>query len=70
MTCSNLYLKARSGTANRRGTRNNRDYYKLCISRKASLDRLFREIAPFLKHEDKRKALVRAQENIQDRGLP
>jgi hypothetical protein len=68
--CPNLYLKARSGTANRRGTRNNRDYYNLSIIRKASLDMLFHEISPLLKHADKRDAMARAWTNIRERGLP
>ena len=68
--CPQLYLKGRAGTANRRGTRNNRDYYDLCIMRKASLDKLFSEIAPFLKHGDKQVSMARAWTNIRERGLP
>lgn len=68
--CPQIYLKTRAGTVDRRGQRYNYDFYRLCISRKASLDRLFRGIDPYLKHADKRTAMSEAWANVRERGLP
>lgn len=67
--CPQLYLKKRAGTVDRQGRRCNRDFYRLSISRKASLDRFFRGIDPYLKHADKRTAMTRAWANVRERGL-
>jgi hypothetical protein len=68
--CPQLYLKRKAGTTNRQGKRCNHDYYRLCIQRKVSLDRLFQGIEPHLKHADKQEAMAKAWANIRDRGLP
>lgn len=70
VSCPQLYLKRRAGTVDRQGKRCNRDFYRLSISRKASLDRLFWEIDPYLKHADKRSAMAKAWANVRERGLP
>lgn len=67
--CPQLYLKRQAGTVDRRGRRCNHDFYCLGIYRKASLDRLFREIDLYLKHADKRAAMARAWANVRERGL-
>jgi hypothetical protein len=70
ITCPDLYLKTRSGTVDRRGTRNNRDFYILRVIRKASLDLLFRRVSPYFKHGNKQAAMADAWANIRERGLP
>lgn len=70
IACPDLYLKNRAGTVDRRGIRNNRDFYVLRVMRKASLDRLFQHISPFIKHGDKQVAMAKAWANIRERGLP
>ena len=70
LRCPDLHLKCRSGTTDNRGNHHNCDFYVLHISRKASLDTLFREIEPFLKHANKRDAMTLAWDNVRERGLP
>lgn len=67
--CPQLYLKIRAGTVDRQGRRHNHDHYALCILRKASLDKLFRGIGPYLKHADKQAEMAEAQDNIKERGI-
>lgn len=70
VSCPQLYLKRQAGTVDQRGKRCNRDFYVLGVYKKASLDRLFRGITPYLKHADKRAAMAKAWANVRERGLP
>jgi hypothetical protein len=60
VACPSLRLKQAAGIPNRRGRRGNCDFYCLYVLRKASLNKLFQEITPYLKHADKREAMARA----------
>jgi hypothetical protein len=67
--CPEVRLKTRAGTITRQGYRRNSDFYRFYILRKASLDRLFRGIEPYLKHADKRVEMAEAWANVRERGL-
>jgi hypothetical protein len=67
--CPKLNLRKRAGTVNRQGHRYNHDLYVLYIIRKASLDRLFQGIEPYLKHADKQAEMAEAWDNIRERGI-
>lgn len=48
----------------------NQDLWRLGVYRKASLDRLFTLIEPYLRHENRRRDMMIAWQNIHERGLP
>jgi hypothetical protein len=68
--CPQIRLKTLAGTPIGQGYRTNRDFYRLFISRKASLDKLFRSVDSYLKHADRRKRMEKAWANVLERGIP
>lgn len=68
--CPQIRLKTLAGTAIGNGYHTNQDFYRLIISRKASLDRLFRGIDPYLKHADRCRRVEKAWANVLERGIP
>jgi hypothetical protein len=70
VSCPRVSLKVRAGTVRPSGQTYNVDLYRLGVYSKASLDKLFQKIDPYLKHRDRRKAMAKAWANIRRRGLP
>ncbi len=59
VTCS-LHLQRQGGAVDKNGKRNNFDYYRLVIVRKASVVLFFSGISPYLRHGDKCRRMERA----------
>lgn len=59
VTCS-LSLKTSGGTIDKRGKKMNRDFYRIVIVRKSSVDKFFCGVSPYLHHADKIARMTRA----------
>jgi hypothetical protein len=62
--CRGPYESDTRNYFNMEGFRHNQNYFQIRVSRKDSLLKLFGLIKPYLKHENKIKALKKAEDNI------
>lgn len=65
---SGLRLETKAGFVDKRGLIHNGDFWRITFNEKNSLLSLFKEIGPYLKHDDKIKAMKMALKNISDRN--
>jgi len=69
VNCNSPISDNRKGLSNIQGYQYNQNYLQIRISRKDSLLKLFNLIKPYLKHENKIKALKKAENNIIKRNI-
>lgn len=66
-----LAVESKKGTKmtqNKRTYYNNKDCWGLCVYKKSQLLKLYNELLPFVKHGDKKKAILRGIANITSRN--
>lgn len=67
--CPPLYLSRPGGYCNKHGITSRKDYWRLRINRKSSLDRLCKLLEPHLKHTKRRADMYAVWANVRARGI-
>lgn len=65
--CPKPLINKRAGYTQKNGTRNNKDAWRLGVSKKQSLSVLFNRINPYIKHDKREKDLYRAWKDVNSR---